>query len=148
MCGRRADIHYFMRWEKKRFNAYMRDIRLTLNISSHLLNARQAEKINRFKKSSSQSVKGISSTYALKSWRQKLVFGVCKKCHFLELFLCSQDIYLWCYLLLWCCHWSILLELFFTSHNPCLEPWLLLSVFCMTYFWPFERTWSVLDLKG
>ena len=25
------------------------------------------------------------------------VFGVCKKCHFLELFLCSQDIYLWCY---------------------------------------------------
>ena len=97
MCGRRADIHYFMRWEKKRFNAYMRDIRLTLNISSHLLNARQAEKINRFKKSSSQLVKGISSTYALKSWRQKLVFGVCKKCHFLELFLCSQDIYLWCY---------------------------------------------------
>ena len=41
----------------------MRDIRLTLNISSHLLNARQAEKINRFKKSSSKSVKGISSTY-------------------------------------------------------------------------------------
>ena len=137
MCGRRADIHYFMRWEKKRFNAYMRDIRLTLNISSHLLNTRQAEKINRFKKSSSQSVKGISSTYALKSWRQKLVFGMCKKCHFMEPLV-----------LLWCCHWSILLELFFTSHNPCLEPWLLLSVFCMTYFWPFERTWSVLDLKG
>ena len=64
----------------------MRDIRLTLNISSHLLNARQAEKINRFKKSSSQSVKGISSTYALKSKRQKLVFGMCKKCHFLGLF--------------------------------------------------------------
>ena len=146
MCGRRADIHYFMRWEKKRFNAYMRDIRLTLNISSHLLNTRQAEKINRFKKSSSQSVKGISSTYALKSWRQKLVFGVCKKCHFLELFLCSQDIYLWCY-----CDvvtGQFCLNFFFTSHNPCLEPWLLLSVFCMTYFWPFERTWSVLDLKG
>ena len=101
MCGRRADIHYFMRWEKKRFNAYMRDIRLTLNISSHLLNARQAEKINRLKKSSSQSVKGISSTYALKSKRQKLVFGMCKKCHFLEPLV-----------LLWCCHWSICLNFF------------------------------------